>query len=317
MTWVAREGELYYAPDVSVDANYHPLLADTRSEIAVPVFYGEELLAVLDLESPAPDAFTPEDQELLKTLGSQIAVTIHNVQQYSDLRQTKGMVGARTAVAWMGMVSAQWHHQVRNDAITIRDNLSHLRSSKALLPEEIERAEQRVDRALTRIIETPVTAPLSREEHVESVVIGQMIQERLDQLWKRERYKSMPMVFECLVGDLITVRASPQWLTRVLELLVDNALAAMDSTPKKHLSVVLQQQGDRVEVAVQDTGPGIPEHILPSLLKEPIKKDKGSVGMGMGLLLAQTIVQAYGGDIYVSSTNPTGTTMVFWLPIEA
>lgn len=316
MAWVARESKPYYAPDVSVDQNYYPLLEATRSEIAVPVFYGDDLVAVLDLESPVPDAFTLEDRVFLQTLANQIAVTVHNVQQYSDLRRTKGMVGARTAVAWMRMVSAQWHHQVRNDAITIRDNLSALRSSQTLSIEEIERAQQRVDRALTRIIETPMTAPLQREEQVESVAIGKLMKERFDQLSKRERYRSVPMTLECSVDDSITVRVSPQWLARVLELLVDNAVTAMNSTPKKHLIVVVNRKGDRVEVAVRDTGPGIPQNILPTLLKEPIKKDKGSVGMGMGLLLAQTIVQTYGGDIYVSSTHPTGTTMVFWLPIE-
>jgi len=37
----------------------------------------------------------------------------------------------------------------------------------------------------------------------------------------------------------------------------------------------------------------------------------------MGLLMAHTIVQTYGGDIRVEATGPAGTTMVIWLPITA
>ena len=37
----------------------------------------------------------------------------------------------------------------------------------------------------------------------------------------------------------------------------------------------------------------------------------------MGLLIAQTIVQTYGGEIRVEDTGPEGTTMVIWLPVVA
>src|SRR5262249_19719961 len=57
-------------------------------------------------------------------------------------------------------------------------------------------------------------------------------------------------------------------------------------------------------------------NVQKQILKLPIHKPKGTKGAGIGLLLAQTIVQAYGGDIYVGSTDRTGTTMVIWLPLE-
>jgi len=53
------------------------------------------------------------------------------------------------------------------------------------------------------------------------------------------------------------------------------------------------------------------------LFHEQIKKPKGTKGLGMGLLMAQTIAQTYGGEIRVETTDPTGTSMVVSLPIEA
>jgi signal transduction histidine kinase len=49
---------------------------------------------------------------------------------------------------------------------------------------------------------------------------------------------------------------------------------------------------------------------------EYIKKPEDAEGMGMGLLIAQTIAQAYGGGIRINDTGSTGTTMVLWLPLE-
>jgi C4-dicarboxylate-specific signal transduction histidine kinase len=48
---------------------------------------------------------------------------------------------------------------------------------------------------------------------------------------------------------------------------------------------------------------------IAQILSEPVKKAKGTKGLGMGLLFAQTIVQTYGGDIRVISTGPGGTVM--------
>jgi signal transduction histidine kinase len=48
---------------------------------------------------------------------------------------------------------------------------------------------------------------------------------------------------------------------------------------------------------------------------ERIEKPEDAEGLGLGLLMAQTIAQTYGGDIRVVSTGPTGTTMAIWLPL--
>ena len=75
--------------------------------------------------------------------------------------------------------------------------------------------------------------------------------------------------------------------------------------------------GERVEIRIGDTGSGVPESVSSLLLKDRIEKRKGSKGLGMGLLMAQCIVQTYGGEIHLASTGPNGTTMVIILPKEA
>jgi signal transduction histidine kinase len=48
-----------------------------------------------------------------------------------------------------------------------------------------------------------------------------------------------------------------------------------------------------------------------------VEKPEDAKGLGIGLLIAQAIVQTYGGDIQLESTGPTGTTMAIRLPLTA
>lgn len=318
MAWVGRHRWLYYSRDTSIDPEYHLLLADTRSEVAAPLFFGGELLGVLDLESPQVDAFTPDDLELFTILTHQIATTVHNVQQFEELKQTKGLVGARTAVAWMGMVSAQWGHGVRNDATTIHEILQLLRDDLgSQISTGIDQRLARLELLANRIKGTPVRAPLGVEEGLESVVIGRKVRERCEQLMKRESANAVRFEFvDAIKDDTMSVRADPTWLDRILDMLVDNAITAMVEMPSKRLTVTVERDQDKVRVIVQDNGSGISADVQARLFKEPIQKEKGSRGAGIGLLLAQTIAQTYGGDIYVDETGPQGTRMVVWFPKE-
>ncbi|MCS6845910.1 MAG: GAF domain-containing protein [Caldilineales bacterium] len=322
MAWVARERKPYQARDVREDQNYNLLLPDTLSEIAVPVFYGDELLAVLDLESPVLDAFGATDIALLEALSNHIAVTLHNVQQYAELKRTKGLAGARTAVAWMGMVSSDWMHRVRGDAVVIRDVVGLLQQELQPVSPQVREWFDRIQRRLASILEAPISPPLQPDQDVFPVDIGVFVQEALQRLQRRDRYSPIAFELDIRLPEGVLVRADPHWLQRVLEILVDNAAKAVAKTPVKRIGVSVYSpstsvvKGGVVNIAVEDTGPGIPDEISAVLFKEPVRKSPGSGGAGLGLLMAQTIVQTYGGDIYLEHTSAAGTRMVFWLPIE-
>lgn len=64
----ARSGETLIVPDVDAFADHIACASSTRSEIVVPVFAGGSLIAVLDIDSDYPDAFTAEDGEVLERI---------------------------------------------------------------------------------------------------------------------------------------------------------------------------------------------------------------------------------------------------------
>ncbi|MFC2050313.1 histidine kinase [Chloroflexota bacterium] len=87
--WVAQSGEPILANDVSDDPRYRAVeaLRDTKSELAVPVKLGNNVLGVLDVESTEVDAFSEADLFTVQTLADQLAVAIENARLYEETRQ--------------------------------------------------------------------------------------------------------------------------------------------------------------------------------------------------------------------------------------
>lgn len=73
---------------------------------------------------------------------------------------------------------------------------------------------------------------------------------------------------------------------------------------------------DRVEIAVADTGGGIPAEHLPRIFQPFVSTKPRGQGTGLGLFVCQAVVQAHGGEIRVARTSPLGTCIVVLLPLS-
>ena len=72
--------------DVRSDPRYLPLIAETRSELVVPLVHKDKVVGVFDLESTALGAFNDEHLKVLTPLASQVAAAIENARLYEELR---------------------------------------------------------------------------------------------------------------------------------------------------------------------------------------------------------------------------------------
>ncbi|OHB73260.1 MAG: hypothetical protein A2V70_20090 [Planctomycetes bacterium RBG_13_63_9] len=102
---------------------------------------------------------------------------------------------------------------------------------------------------------------------------------------------------------------------QVLLNLIRNAIEAMEDTAadKRRLRIRAQARDRVVEITVSDTGRGIPKDQLDCLFGTfcSTKFD----GMGMGLAISRSIIEAHGGRIWAISTPQQGTSFTFTLPI--
>jgi two-component system phosphate regulon sensor histidine kinase PhoR len=101
---------------------------------------------------------------------------------------------------------------------------------------------------------------------------------------------------------------------QALQNIVDNALKF---THAGEVVVTTSADHDRVEVAVRDTGPGIPSRDLPRIFERFYKVDRsrgGLPGSGLGLSIARHLVELQGGTIQAESTPGSGTVIRLRLP---
>ena len=97
--YVSQSGRPRIALDTGSDAVFFNNLdlPNTRSEIALPLLYGEKILGVLDVQSTVPSAFKDEDINLLSTLANQITIVINTVvtNKHSGLAPTSLKINQR------------------------------------------------------------------------------------------------------------------------------------------------------------------------------------------------------------------------------
>jgi len=84
--WVAAHRRPLRLPNVIEDPRYIQISPNTRSELAIPLIYRNELLGVLNVESEQLDDYTENDEEMLGTLGGSLAAIIANARLLEQIR---------------------------------------------------------------------------------------------------------------------------------------------------------------------------------------------------------------------------------------
>jgi PAS domain S-box-containing protein len=87
----ARERRAVLVTDTSLDSDFmpHPLLPQTRSEIAVPLIAGDKTLGVLDVQDDRVDRFSQADEDTFSTLAGQIATAIENARLFEEQQRAE------------------------------------------------------------------------------------------------------------------------------------------------------------------------------------------------------------------------------------
>jgi signal transduction histidine kinase len=148
------------------------------------------------------------------------------------------------------------------------------------------------------------------------IEINEAVEEVLKLLSIDASARKVAMKFE-RTADLPRVWCDPVHFQQVVLNLVLNGMEAMAGLPEERRQVVVRTgTGDNgtVKIAVADYGPGIPTDKLPRLF-EPFFTTKKE-GMGMGLSIARTIVEAHHGKIWAENNSGIGATFYFTVPVD-
>ena len=317
--------------DVTADSTFlpNPLLFDTRSELAVPIIVGTEVLGVLDIQSDEPNQFTDEDVKIQEVLADQIGVALENARLYEETleqaqREREAADRLREVDRLKSQFLANMSHELRTplnsiigysevlldgvdgelteDAVedieAIYGSGKHLLSiiNEILDLAKIEAGEMKLDRKEMSIIDLISEVVKSGQILLKNKpVVLEMVQER-----------EIPMVY----ADVIRLR-------QIIWNLVSNAVKFTESGSVR---VHINQTEDKMAlVTVRDTGIGMTQEGLSVIFERFSQVDGSSTrragGTGLGLTITKQLIEMHGGTIEVDSELGVGSTFWFTVPL--
>ena len=214
-------------------------------------------------------------------------------------------------------------HEIKNPLMGLQAALTNLRESGS--SQERERAARNADRSVERL--THLLADLRKlsdlaERPVERlpVDIPQLLEEMIDAAHSQPAYgeRQINLMITRVPWHLPAVTGDRDLLGLAVYNLIENALKF--TSPRDSVEVRALEDGRAIIIEVADTGPGIAPDDLQSVFEELYrgKNARGVDGSGLGLALAQRIVDLHGGQIVVRShqADPRGTVFTLRLPIS-
>ncbi|MCJ7784458.1 MAG: GAF domain-containing protein, partial [Desulfobacterales bacterium] len=319
--WVAKTGELVYAPDVSKDSRYIPGNSSIKSEAAFPLKVRDQLFGVLDIESDELYGFDEEDLKTLSSFASQMSISIENAQLFSDLKQTlqelrqaQDQVVQAEKLRAMGELASGVAHDFNNVlAVVLGNTQLLLHQLEHLGPEEIREGLKVIERSSKDGAETirriQEFTGVRRDREFISLSLNEIVTEVVNITQPRWRdqtqKKGVQIELTTHLGDIPLIMGNPSEVREVLTNIIFNAVDAMSKGGK--LTVTTQPQAeDWVEVRIADTGIGMTEDVKKRVF-DPFFTTKGVTNSGLGMSVSYGIVKRHGGEILIESEPGKGT----------
>ena len=248
------------------------------------------------------------------------AVVISEARLRDSLEATRKRLERRMFLTWVSMIEASWRHGVVTKASAVRNHVALVQrrlqecSASVSVHDEIKTAVDAIDTLANAIASAPPRVPQSWEMEPEVFPLGPLLVE----MAQRESGPPAGDVRVQIVADVqdlgdVQISGYRRWIIYALELLLENARNAMPEGGT--IRLVARRVGDWAEVRIRDAGKGIPESIQQKVFREPVRSGRDPRRMGMGCVLAATVVEEHGGTIEVERTGPEGTTVLFRLPL--
>jgi PAS domain S-box-containing protein len=203
-------------------------------------------------------------------------------------------------------------HDIRNDMTVVSGRAKLLEEHiEETGKEDLEAIQDSAKSAteLTKMARDLSEIMLSTEEDVESVRLDQYLNPVIENV--RSKFETAMITTEGQIPRT-HVRGN-DLLGAVFRNLMQNAVVHNDTeAPTVHISTAINEE--TLTVSIADNGPGIPDNRKETIFG---KGEMGldSPGTGIGLYLVQTLVDRYGGDVWVEDNDPTGSVFFVGLPL--
>ncbi len=322
----ARDREPVVVNDVTRAPDFlpNPLLPRTRSELAVPMIVGDEVIGVLDVQADKVGYFSELDVRVLSTLAAQVAVAIQNARLYAEQLQVADQL--REVDRLKSEFLASMSHELRTPLNSI------IGYAEVLL--------DGIDGELNDDMEEDVTAIHSSGKHLLNLIndildLAKIEAGQIDIV--PEPLKLPPLVEDIVQTTRVLLKNKPVELVvdlpddlpaiyadalRVRQIIANLLSNASKFTEEGQITIQARpfaKDPSMLHIRVIDTGIGMTPEQVAVIFERFRQVDQSHTrragGTGLGLAITRELVQMMGGEIWVESEPGEGSVFNFTLPI--
>ena len=290
-----------------------------RTLLFVPMLRKDELIGSLALGRLRVEHFTEKEIELLTDFAAQATIALEIVHRERQYGQLQTELAHANRVATLGQLSASIAHEVKQPICAVSANAQAALRFLNRRPPQLEEVRQtladivkdnhRAGDVIGRISDLIKKAPPKKDRLDINGAIREVIE-----LTHGEAVKNGVSVQADLAEGLPLIEGDRVQLQQVMLNLIVNGIQAMSDVAEGPRDLLISTDATEygVRVGVLDTGPGLRPESLPRLF-EPFYTTKPD-GIGMGLSICRSIIEAHGGRLWATGHTPQGAFFQFTIP---
>ncbi len=289
-----------------------------HSHYCIPIISGEKTLGIINLVVKEGHKRSRDEEDLLKSIASTLAVTIEHNLADMDRQKLQSQLAQAEKMSALGRLTANVAHEIRNPLTSIGGFARKLDKSipdgagdkefSTIIIKEVERLEKILRNVLTYSRETPIQGEPSD--------MKQLLHESLVPF--REQLEKHSIMIKEALENLPTIKVDRDQVREVFNNLMSNA---MDSIPDGGTLTISAgparvKEKDYLVVRFADSGEGMAEEKI-KMIFEPFYTTKIiGQGTGLGLPISKKIMEDHRGFIKVDSAVNKGTTFSLYFPVN-
>lgn len=215
-------------------------------------------------------------------------------------------------------------HQLRTPLGSMRWNLELLASEIACSPKEaqerlgeIYKSNRRVIRLVGDLLDVSRIEQGRVEDEPESTNVSEIVANAIKEMDPEANEKSVSIAMKIKKSDTPDITIDAKRFREVIQNLLANAVRY--TPPHGHVFVEIDHTDHSLEIAVSDTGIGIPEQEKPRIFSKFARAQNATIvdteGSGLGLYIVKSYIMGWGGAIRFESKEGKGTTFYISLPL--
>ncbi|MCL5742848.1 MAG: HAMP domain-containing histidine kinase [Acidobacteria bacterium] len=286
-----------------------------RELIGAHLIPGDEIGQIMRSRNATVAQLTKKEQDLARAL-ARLGETAADLRRKNNLLETaKQNLADQDRLVSLGMLSAGIAHELNTPLAVLSGSIEKLIETVDD-PAAQERLGRmlRVSHRLRKISEGLLDFARAPKQEMEPVVVRRVIEEAWDLVAIDEKARGVRFTNEARPDDLVI--GNPDRLVQVFVNLLRNALSAVKYSGVIAVTSSRVAVGARswIEIAIEDNGPGIPPDVLPHIFEAFVTSRLDARGTGLGLAVAESIIQQHGGTIAAGNRPGGGARLELRLP---